>query len=293
MMKPQSTSGSSPRVASRRNVIKHTLSGGFALAVGPIASTALATPSDGLQAGEVKIPTNNGEIPAYRAGPQNLKRKAPVLLVVHEIFGVHEHIKDVCRRFAKLGYFAIAPELFARQGDPSTISDIKELQQKIVSKASDEQVMSDLDASVAWAKQQPHVDTHKLAITGFCWGGRITWLYAAHQPNLRAGVAWYGRLTGDRDPLHPKFPIDLCADLKAPVLGLYGGKDQGIPVETVEQMRTALQQTNVHAAKKSTIKVYPDSGHAFFADYRPSYNKVDAEDGFKRCVQWLKQHGVT
>lgn len=277
---------------SRREVIKHTLSSGFALAVSPIASTALATSSDGLDAGEVKIPTESGDIPAYRAAPLGTKKKAPVLLVVHEIFGVHEHIKDVCRRLAKHGYFAIAPELFSRQGDPSTITEIKELQARIVSRAPDAQVLSDLDASVAWAKQQPRTDATKLGITGFCWGGRITWLYAAHQPALKAGVAWYGRLTGDRDTLHPKHPIDLVADLKAPVLGLYGGQDHGISQASVDEMKAALQQTKTAIAKKTHIKVYPDAGHAFFADYRPSYRKVDAEDAFKRLLTWFKQNGV-
>lgn len=279
---------------SRRDLIKHTLSSGFALAVTPVAETALATDAQGLEAGEVKIPTTVGELPAYRAAPAafQAKKKAPVLLVVHEIFGVHEHIKDVCRRLAKLGYFAIAPELFARIGDASKIEDIKQLQQQIVSKASDVQVMSDLDACVAWAGRQAQADASRVAITGFCWGGRITWLYSAHQPALKAGVAWYGRLTGDKDALRPLHPLDLAAELKAPVLGLYGAKDQGIPLESVESMRQALAAASSSVAKRCQIHVYPEAGHAFAADYRPSYRKADAEDGFRRLAAWLKSHGV-
>jgi carboxymethylenebutenolidase len=274
---------------SRRDVMRHTLSSGFALAVSPIASTALATDATGLVAGEVKIPTAKGEIPAYRASP---KTKAPVLLVVHEIFGVHEHIKDVCRRLAKLGYFAVEPDLFARQGDATAIADINELREKIVSKASDAQVAGDLDATVAWASRQTEADANRLGITGFCWGGRITWLYATHQPALKAGVAWYGKLTGDRDALHPKFPVDLAGDLKVPVLGLYGGKDQGIPLESIEQMKQALASSGSPAAKRCEFKVYPEAAHAFAADYRPSYRKADADDGFQRLRSWLKKHGV-
>jgi carboxymethylenebutenolidase len=253
----------------------------------------LATTADGLEAGEVRIPTAQGEIPAYRAIPTgDPKHKLPVLLVVHEIFGVHEHIKDLCRRFAKLGYLAIAPELFVRQGDASRYSDMKQLVQEVVSKASDAQVVGDLDATVAWAATQPRADVSRLGLTGFCWGGRIAWLYSAHQPTLKAGVAWYGKLIGDRDALHPKFPIDLAEDVKAPVLGLYGGKDQGIPPETIEQMKAALKASKSSAARQCDFHVYPDAGHAFAADYRPSYRKADAEDGFRRMHAWLKAHGV-
>lgn len=278
---------------SRRDLVRHAVSSGFALAVAPVASTVLATDAAGLEAGDVKIPTASGEIPAYRAAPTKAPQgKAPVLLVVHEIFGVHEHIKDVCRRLAKLGYYAIAPDLFYRQGDATQIADINELRAKIVNKASDVQVAGDLDASVAWASRQPGADSSRLGITGFCWGGRITWLYAAHQPALKAGVAWYGKLDGERDPLHLRFPVDLAADLKAPVLGLYGGKDQGIPLETLEQMKKALSTSKTSVAGKCQFQVYPEAGHAFAADYRPSYRKVDAEDGFRRLKSWFKAHGV-
>ena len=273
--------------------MRHTLSSGFALAVLPLASTVLATSADGLEAGEVKIPTTAGDIPAYRAHPKgDGKKKLPVLLVVHEIFGVHEHIKDLCRRFAKLGYFAIAPDLFARQGDPSKISDMKQLQQEIVSKAPDAQVLADLDATVAWATSQPRADVARLGITGFCWGGRITWLYAAHSSALKAGVAWYGKLIGDRDALRPKFPLDVVEDLKAPVLGLYGGQDQGITLASIGQMRSALLASKNATANRAEFHIYPEAGHAFAADYRPSYRKDDAEDGFKRQHAWLKGHGA-
>jgi len=286
-----------PRMTpSRRDVMKHSLSSGFALAALPVAGNALATNKDGLQAGEVKIPTAAGEIPAYRALPiGDGKHKLPVLLVVHEIFGVHEHIKDLCRRFAKLGYLAVAPELFARQGDASKYSDIKQLQQEIVSKASDAQVAADLDATIAWASAEPRADVAKLGITGFCWGGRIVWLYAEHSKQLKAGVAWYGRLVGDPTEKQPKHPVNIAADLKAPVLGLYGGKDQGIPLDSVDVMKQDLQKAasaGNAAAGASSFHIYPDAGHAFHADYRPSYRKDAAQDGWKRMLAWFKQHGV-
>src|SRR5262245_32146649 len=212
----------------------------------------------------------------------------PTILVVQEIFGVHEHIKDICRRLAKLGYFAVAPELYARQGDVSKLKDISEIISKVVSKVPDKQVMSDLDATVAWAKKSGKADTDKLGITGFCWGGRIVWLYSAYNPNLKAGVAWYGRLVGKPDELHPKNPIDLVGDLKAPVLGLYGAADMGIPVDNVEKMRKALKD----ADKPAEIVLYTDTPHGFYADYRPSYRKENAEDGWKRLQAWFKKHGV-
>jgi carboxymethylenebutenolidase len=272
---------------TRRQFVVTSLAAGFAAAVQPVAAATITTDSTGLEAGEVKIPTEDGTMPAYRAMPAS-GGPFPVVLVVEEIFGVHEHIKDVCRRFAKLGYFAVAPELFARQGDVSKIEKIPDIISQVVSKVPDKQVMSDLDATVAWAKKTGKADTSRLGITGFCWGGRIVWLYTAHNPNVKAGVAWYGRLVGAPDPLRPKNPIDLVSSLHAPVLGLYGGADQGIPVSTVEQMRKALKD----AGKPGEIIVYPDTPHAFFADYRPSYRKENAEDGWKRLLQWFKKSGV-
>jgi carboxymethylenebutenolidase len=277
-------------VASRRQVLVHTLSTGFALAVTPVSASALTTDSAGLEAGEVKIATAAGDIPGYRALPLKPKGKLPVVLVVHEIFGVHEHIKDVCRRFAKAGYYAIAPELFVRQGDVSKLTDFKEISSKVVSKVPDAQVFADLNATIAFAKREPHADISKLAITGFCWGGRIVWLYAAQQPALKAAVAWYGKITGEKDDLHPRFPVDVVASLKVPVLGLYGGKDQGIPLDTVQQQAQALAASSNAAAKASSIHIYPEAGHAFYADYRPSFHKESAEDGWKRTLDWFKKH---
>jgi carboxymethylenebutenolidase len=272
---------------NRREFVVTSLAAGFALAVQPVSAQTIATDAKGLEAGEVRIPVKDGEIPAYRAMPAT-GGPFPVVLVVQEIFGVHEHIKDVCRRFAKLGYLAIAPEMYARQGDVSKIEEIREIISKVVSKVPDAQVMSDLDAAVAWAKKSGKGNTAKLGVTGFCWGGRIVWLYAAHNPELKAGVAWYGRLVGQADDLHPKNPIDLVESLKAPVLGLYGGADQGIPNDTVERMQKALKA----ASKPSEIVLYPDTPHGFHADYRPSYRKDKADDGWKRLQEWFKKHGA-
>ncbi len=235
----------------------------------------------------MKIPVADGEIPAYRAMPDKGKH-FPVVLVVQEIFGVHEHIKDLCRRFAKAGYLAVAPELFARQGDVSKISDWKQIFAEVVSKVPDAQVMSDLDATVAWAGKSGSGDVKRVAVTGFCWGGRIVWLYAAHNPQLKAGVAWYGRIRGDATELQPKYPIDVAADLKAPVLGLYGGKDQGIPLADVDAMRAALAA----AKKPSEIVVFPEAQHGFLADYRPSYSERDAKEGWAKCLAWFRERGV-
>jgi carboxymethylenebutenolidase len=276
---------------SRREMIAGTVGTGFALAVRPVSATAIATGTEGLTVADVRIPSPAGEIPAYSARPAKPKGKPPIVLVVHEIFGVHEHIRDVCRRVAKLGALAVAPDLFVRQGDVSKIADSKEIMGKVVSKVPDEQVLGDLDATAAWAKGAGGGDGGRIGITGFCWGGRIVWLYAAHGAHLKAGVAWYGRLAGDKDPFHPRYPIDVAATLKAPVLGLYGGQDQGIPAASIEEMRKALAAGG-GAAKRSEIHVYPDAGHAFFADYRPSYRAADAADGWTGMTAWLKAHGV-
>jgi carboxymethylenebutenolidase len=272
---------------SRREFVVTTLATGFALAVQPVSAQTITTDTKGIRAGEVKVPTPDGQMPAYRAMPAG-EGPFPVILVVQEIFGVHEHIKDLCRRLAKTGYLAIAPELYARQGDVSKIEDLREIISKVVSKVPDAQVVSDLDATVAWVKASGLGNTAKLGITGFCWGGRIVWLYSAHNPNLKAGVAWYGRLVGDTDELHPKNPIDLAGSLKSPVLGLYGGADTGIPVASIEKMRAALKEAN----KPCEIIVYPDTPHGFNADYRPTYRKEQAEDGWKRMLDWLKKNGV-
>ncbi|MEB3337165.1 MAG: dienelactone hydrolase family protein [Leptolyngbyaceae bacterium] len=273
--------------ATRRGFTVTALTAGFAAATLPIAAKTITTNAQGLTVGQVKIPTRDGEIPAYRAMPATGKT-FPVVLVVQEIFGVHEHIQDVCRRFAKAGYLAIAPELYARQGDVSKLTDIPTIISQVVSKVPDAQVMSDLDATVEWARKSGQGNVDKLGITGFCWGGRIVWLYAAHNPNLKAGVAWYGRLVGPSNALQPKSPLDLAGSLKAPVLGLYGGKDDGIPVNTVDQMQAALKA----AKSPSQIIVYPNAPHAFHADYRPTYRPVIAKDGFIRLLAWFKKYGV-
>ncbi len=267
--------------------IQTTLAAGFALAVQPVTAQAIHTDTHGLEAGEIQIPTADGHIPGCHARPA-AGGKHPVVLVVQEIFGVHEHIKDVCRRFAKRGYLAVAPALYAREGDVSQMADIGEIMARVVSKVPDAQVMTDLDAAVRWAEQSGHGDVGRLGITGFCWGGRIVWLYAAHNPGLKAGVAWYGRLVGQPDPLHPQNPVDIAGDLKAPVLGLYGGQDQGITPDSIEAMRAALHV----AHRPAEIVVYPDAGHGFHADYRPSYNAKDAADGDHKMYAWLKSHGV-
>ena len=274
------------RTFSRRGFVRTSVGSGFAAAVLPVvAQTQIKTGTDGLITGEVTIPVGDFKMPAYRAAPAG-KVNAPVVLVVSEIFGVHEHIADVARRFAKAGYFAVAPELFVRQGDAGSYGEIAKLIAEVINKVPDAQVMADLDASVAWARSQGAA-AGRVGVTGFCWGGRITWLYAAHNPAVKAGVAWYGRLVGTASALTPKHPVDLVASLQAPVLGLYGGADGGIPNDTVETMRTALK-----AAGKtgSEIVLYPDTPHAFHADYRPSYRKEAAEDGWKRCQAWFSRH---
>ncbi len=276
---------------NRRNFLVTSLGAGFALAVQPVmAQTAITTDDNGLLAGEIKVPVKDGEMVAYRAVASGASQP-PVVLVVSEIFGVHEYIKDTCRRLAKLGYCAIAPELFARQGDPRQYSSIPELMANITSKTPDAQVMADLDATVAWAAGKG-ADTSRLAITGFCWGGRITWLYSTHNPQVKAGVAWYGRLVGPANAVTPRHPTELAGQLKAPVLGLYGGQDAGIPLETVDKMKAALAAADNAAAKASEIHVYANAPHAFHADYRPSYRKEEAEDGWKRLLEWLKKNGV-
>lgn len=272
---------------NRRNFLVTSLGAGFALAVQPVmAQTAIRTDDVGLLAGEVKVAVKDGEMVAYRATPKGAARP-PVILVVSEIFGAHEYIRDVCRRLAKLGYFAVAPELFARQGDPRQISSVADILAKITSKTPDAQVMSDLDATAAWAAKQG-ADTDRLGITGFCWGGRITWLYCAHNPQVKAGVAWYGRLVGEVNEITPRHPINIVGELKAPVLGLYGGIDTGIPLETVEKMEMALKEGSA-AARLSEIHIYDNAPHAFHADYRPSFSKAEAEDGWKRMLAWFER----
>ena len=276
--------------ATRRTALKTALGVGYAATALPImAQTAIKTPADGLTAGEVTIEVNGFKMPAYRAAPAG-KTGLPVVLVIQEIFGVHEYIADTARRFAKAGYLAIAPELFARQGDPTSYGEMAKLIAEVVSKVPDPQVMGDLDATVKWAGANGG-DLSKVGITGFCWGGRQTWLYAAHSKSIKAGVAWYGRLVGAQNELTPKNPVDVAASLNGPVLGLYGAADTGIPLDTLDKMKTVLATGNA-AAKASQFVVYPDAPHAFHADYRPSFRKEPAEDGWKRALAWFKQQGV-
>jgi carboxymethylenebutenolidase len=282
---------------TRRAFVASSVAAGFALAVRPISAGTISTDSKGLDAGDVSIPTADRSIPGYAAKPKNV-RNVPVVLVVQEIFGVHEYIRDVCRRIAKLGWMAIAPDLYVRQGDPTKLTSIDEIR-PLVARVPDAQVMADLDATAAFAGKNGG-DPKRLGITGFCWGGRIVWLYAAHSPALRAGVAWYGRLVGEADPLHPKHPIDVAGALRAPVLGLYGGADTGIPPDTVANMRAALADAQSAPSRASRdlprgdapseIVVYPSAPHGFHADYRPSYVAADAKDGWRRLEAWFRRH---
>ena len=275
--------------ASRRTALHLMLGAGYAAAAAPVmAQTAIQTPAQGLVAGMVQIEVGGFQMPAYRAAPEG-RGNLPVVLVVQEIFGVHEYIADVCRRLAHAGYLAIAPALYARQGDPAQYTEVARLLSELVAKVPDAQVLGDLDATVRWAGAHGG-DLARVGITGFCWGGRITWLYAAHGP-VKAGVAWYGRLAGEASALTPRHPLDVAAALKAPVLGLYGEKDSGIPLDTVDKMKEALRKGSA-AAQASEFVVYPDAPHAFHADYRPSFRKEAAEDGWKRALAWLRQHGV-
>lgn len=276
--------------ATRRTALKAALGVGYAASVLPVmAQTAIKTSTDGLTAGEVMIDVNGFKMPAYRAAPAG-KTGLPVVLVLSEIFGVHEYIADTARRFAKAGYLAIAPELFVRQGDAQSYGEMAKLIAEVIAKVPDAQVMADLDATVKWAAANGG-DAKKLGVTGFCWGGRQVWLYAAHNPAVKAGVAWYGRLVGQTSDLNPKHPVDVAAGLHGPVLGLYGAADTGIPLDTVDKMKAALAAGNA-AAKASSFVVYPDAPHAFHADYRPSFRKEPAEDGWKRALAWFQQHGV-
>lgn len=276
-----------PGPLNRRGFIVASLATGFALASSPLLAQAITTSTRGLIAGEVRVPVTGGNIPAYRAMPAK-PGKHPTIVVIQEIFGVHEHIKDVCRRLAKLGYYAIAPELFARQGDVSTMTDIGEILSQVVSKVPDAQVFADIDASIAFAKASGHADTRRLGTVGFCYGGRMVWLYSQHNPAVKSGVAYYGLLSGLKSDIKPKDPIDIGAELNVPVLGLYAGTDSFIPDTVVDQMRAELQKSG----SGSDIVVFPGLNHGFNADYRPTYDKAAADYAWKLARDWLKDHGV-
>jgi carboxymethylenebutenolidase len=286
----------SPDEPRRRQFVKTSLAAGFAAAAAPINVRAvIQTDAADLVAGDIRIPVAHGyQMPGYRAQPapqSTTGANLPTILVVHEIFGVHEHIRDVCRRFAKVGYLAIAPDLFARHGNAAAVADMNTLVREVVSRASDSEVLADLDATASWAASHGG-DAARQGVTGFCWGGRITWLYAAHQPKLKAAVAWYGRLVGEATANQPMHPIDVVSQLRVPVLGLYGGADSGIPVETVERMKQALAAAPAPGSESQFV-IYPGASHAFFADYRPSYQEASALDGWSRCLDWFAKHGLS
>ncbi len=270
---------------SRRQFLVTKLAVGFAMAVSPAGAQTIQTDTNGLIAGEIQIPVAGGQIPGYRAMPSR-GGSFPIVLVVQEIFGVHEHIKDVCRRFAKSGYCAVAPELYARQGDVSKITDVQQIINTVVSKVPDAQVMSDLDATVAWAARSSRANQNRVAIAGFCWGGRIVWLYSALSGNVKAGAAFYGRLEGETNAMTPKNPLDYAGGLRAPVIGFYGGKDAGIPQSSVTKMKVALDVVD----SSSEIVVYKDADHGFHADYRPTYNAEAAKDAWTKTIAWFKKN---
>ena len=272
---------------TRRAFVTSALATGFALAVRPVTAQTITTDSTDLEAGEVKIPAAGGQMPAYRAMPKTGK-DFPVILVVHEIFGVHEYVRDVCRRLAGAGVLAIAPDLFYRHGDATQIAEVDDIKKRIVDQVTDAEVFSSLDAAIAWARQDGKGDVSRVAMTGFCWGGRIVWLYADYNPTLRAGVAWYGRLDGEKSDKTPKFPLDVAEGLRVPVLGLYAGDDASIPAESVARMKAALAR----GKSGSEIVVYDGAPHGFHADYRPSYRQDAAEDAWKLMLGWMRQHKV-
>jgi carboxymethylenebutenolidase len=280
---------SSDSYQSRREFLVAAAAAGIALSVRPVcAQTMIVTSSDGLDVGDTKVTARDGTpIAVYFAAPKRAGKFATVL-VIPEIWGAHEHIKDVARRLARAGYFALVVEPYTRIGDLTKLTEIKDVLAG-ANKLTDEQCFADLDVALEWAGKQPKADLARLGITGFCRGGRTTWMYTAHNPRIKAGVAWYGGLNAN-PPVQPRTPADIAGQLHAPVLGLYGGKDTGIPQAAVDKLNAALKAAGKD--KESQIHVYPDAGHAFNADYRPSYRKEAAEDGWKRMLAWFAKHGV-
>ena len=271
----------------RRSIVVTSLAAGFALSVQPVSAAVIVTDDSGLVSGDVKIPVSDGEIPAFRAMPAG-GVNLPTVIVVHEIFGVHEWMKDICRRFAKQGYLAVAPYLYSRQGDATTYTDIPKLVSEIVAKTDDATVMSDLDATSKWVAGNGG-NGGRIAVTGFCWGGRVTWLYTAHNPNVKAGVAWYGHMVRREGNMQARHPVEVAAGFKGRMLGLYGELDKGIASSQIDAMRAALAAAG---DSKSEIVVYPGADHGFLADYRPSYNEAAAKDAWARSLAWFKSHGV-
>lgn len=289
---PENSISSDRRSFMKASAITATSIGvGFVAASEPVMAAAIETDFTGIKAGEQMIPVGSFQMPAYVSRPEKAKGNLPIVIVVSEIFGVHEYIADVTRRFAKLGYLAIAPEFFTRAGDPNSYGTVAEIQKNIVAATPDAQALNDLQAALVWAGKNGG-DSKKVGVTGFCWGGRITWL-SATLPQVKAGVAWYGRLIGEKTEGNPRHPVDIAADLKAPVLGLYGAADTGISLESIEQMRQALAAASKNpAAKACRFEVYPDAPHAFHADYRATYREGPAKDGWEKCVAWFKKNGV-
>jgi carboxymethylenebutenolidase len=283
--------GSESGLTRRQLLVAGAAAAGYAAAAGPVSAAAIRTPSEGLLEGMLELPVKDGTMRAYRARPAG-DRKLPVVLVVHEIFGLHEYVRDVCRRLAREGYLVLAPDLYQRQGDPGKLEDIEAILEQVVSRVPDAQVMADLDATLAWAEENGG-DPSAAGITGFCWGGRIVWLYAAHRPKLSAGVAWYGRLGGKQRDETPTHPLDLDTDEIAPVLGLYGGADSGIPLELVFSMRKKLTANPLDPERRSEIMIFPAAPHGFHADYRASYRDLSAREGWRRMLEWFERHGLS
>ena len=271
---------------ARRGMVMTGLISGFTLAITPVEAQMIHTDATGIHAGEVKIPVEDGDMPGYSAKPDGAG-PFPVILVNEEIFGVHEHIKDLCRRLAKVGYLAVAPEIYAREGDLSKMTDVKQIISQVINKTPDAQMLRDLDAAVAWAGKNGG-DLKRLGVTGFCRGGRNTWLFDAHSAQVKAAVAWYGPVKSATSDIQPQTAIDVAGQIHGPLLGLYGGQDTSINVNDVE---AAAAKARV-AGKTVEIHVYADAPHGFNADYRPSYRKADAEDGWQRMLAWFKRYGV-
>jgi len=281
------TEGLSRYPLARRGMIMSGLISGFTLAVAPVEAQVIHTDTEGLTAGEIQIPAEGEQMPGYYAKPANKPGPLPVILVIEEIFGVHEHIKDLCRRLAKVGYLAIAPELYAREGDLSTMTDPAAIMRDVILKTPDDQMLRDMDGAVAWANAHGG-DPNRLGVTGFCRGGRGAWFYDAHNPAVKAAVAWYGPVLSPTSPIQPKTATDLATELHAPLLGLYGGQDTSINPADVQAAEAKARA----AGKTVEIIVYRDAPHGFNADYRPSYRKTEAEDGWRRMLAWFKQNGV-
>ena len=262
---------------------------GFALAAGPVnAQSVITTPAEGLDAAEIKVPVAGGSMPGYMAAPTKPGKYATVI-VVPEIFGMHRYQQDICRRLAKLGYAAVTYDPFFRKGDLSKITDIKEVL-AAANSLDDATMLADMDAVVAMAEKNPKVNGKKIGVTGMCRGGRTVWMYTAHSKKVKAGVAWYGGLNPS-PPAMPKTPHDVAGALNAPVLGLYAGADGGIPVDQVARLQEVLKKGNKNSQASAFI-LYPNMPHGFHADYRPTYRKEAAEDGWKQMLAWFKQYGV-